>query len=358
MLAGLLLLGVAGCKTQLKPPTPVALLPPPAPTPLLVVVVPEIPAPVLPPAVPLPPPQTNAPVETWISWERWSLLNSAVKPRRCSPAAEHRYELRTTNGTISLSAGNRLAYWDGLACWLGFSPKLIQGQLYIHSLDAQKSLLPLLIPPPLLDKTNRILVLDPGHGGRSSGAPCIYNGHSEKEFTLDWALRIRRLLETNGWKVFLTRTNDQDLSLTQRVESTARCQAGLFVSLHFNSAYPYVDNAGMESYCLTPTGMPSSLTREFADDASQVFPNNAFDQPNLQYAASLQRALVLATGSQDRGVRRARFMAVLRGHKCPAVLLEGGYLSNPEEARLISIGAYRQRLAEAVARALRGKGED
>ena len=61
---------------------------------------------------------------------------------------------------------------------------------------------------------------------------------------------------------------------------------------------------------------------------------------------------LLVNGTTDRGVRRARYQAVLRGHSHPAVLIEGGYLSNPPEARKIADPAYRQKLAEAVARAL------
>jgi N-acetylmuramoyl-L-alanine amidase len=60
-----------------------------------------------------------------------------------------------------------------------------------------------------------------------------------------------------------------------------------------------------------------------------------------------------ATEEEDRGVRRARFLGVLQGQKCPAVLIEGGYLSNPAEARLIESGTYRQKLAVAIAGALR-----
>ena len=64
------------------------------------------------------------------------------------------------------------------------------------------------------------------------------------------------------------------------------------------------------------------------------------------------RRLLAATGAADRGVKRARFMGVLRGQNRPAILVEGGYLSNPEEARKIGTPAYRQKLAEAVASAL------
>jgi N-acetylmuramoyl-L-alanine amidase len=180
-----------------------------------------------------------------------------------------------------------------------------------------------------------------------------YENHYEKEYALDWALRLQKLLFNHGWRVYLTRTNDADLSLAQRVSLAERWQADLFISLHFNSAPSTPEAAGLETYCLTPTGMPSSVTR--ADDGlGLVFPNNAFDDLNLQYAARLHRALVEATKADDRMIRRARFLGVLRGQNRPAVLLEGGYLSNPQEAQRIADPRYRQKLSQAVAQALRG----
>src|SRR5262249_4081139 len=101
-----------------------------------------------------------------------------------------------------------------------------------------------------------------------------------------------------------------------------------------------------------PTSLPSTLTRDYEDDTTRTFPNNAFDAENLQYAIRLHRSLLEATGETDRGVRRARFMGVLRGQNRPAVLVEGGYLSNPQEAQLPAESEYAQLLAEAVATAL------
>jgi N-acetylmuramoyl-L-alanine amidase len=128
----------------------------------------------------------------------------------------------------------------------------------------------------------------------------------------------------------------------------------LFLSLHFNSAAPNDAEAGLETYCLTPAGLPSTVTRSFGDDPSIAFPNNAFDVENLGLALRVHRALLQVNGGRDRGIRRARFLGVLRGQQRPAILIEGGYLSNPKEARLIAQPEYRQRLAEAVAFALTG----
>src|SRR6267143_3675085 len=231
-------------------------------------------------------------------------------------------------------------------------PQLIKGLPYIHSLDAQKNLQPLVTPAAYQFKIDRTIVLDPGHGGKDSGTRNSVTAIFEKEYTLDWALRLRGLLETNGWHVVLTRTNDIDLSLGQRVTVAERAKADLFISLHFNSGSANHELAGVETYCLTPTGMPSSLVRTYEDDAKQIFPNNAFDEQNYQIAYRLHRELVQSLGLMDRGIRRARFMSVLRGQSRPAVLIEGGYLSNPVEAKKIATESYRQALAEAVARAL------
>jgi N-acetylmuramoyl-L-alanine amidase len=130
--------------------------------------------------------------------------------------------------------------------------------------------------------------------------------------------------------------------------------ADLFISLHFN-ATPDRDKktGGLETYCITPAGMPSTLTRGFADPWSEHLPNNAFDAQNLQLAVRVHGALLRAAGIEDRGVRHSRFDTVLRGQNRPAILVEGGYLSNPREAALIESTEYRQKLAEGVAEALK-----
>jgi N-acetylmuramoyl-L-alanine amidase len=186
----------------------------------------------------------------------------------------------------------------------------------------------------------------------NSGTISVLDKRPEKEFTLDWARRLKPLLESNGWTVFLTRTNDTDLALSNRVAFAESHHADCFISLHFNSAAPDKKENGLETYCLTPTGMPSTITRGFADPWLENLPNNAFDGENLQLAARVQGAILHASGEEDRGVRRARFIGVLRGQKRPAILIEGGYLSNPAEAARIENPAFRQKLAEAVARAL------
>jgi N-acetylmuramoyl-L-alanine amidase len=307
------------------------------------------------------PPAVHAPINhlanIWIPLRRWSEENKAGPVQSISGSPVPAFALKAPNGLLIVRAYDQVAYWNGMEFHLGFAPQVVSGQPVLNSLDLAKNIAPLLHPLALPESTNRVVVIDPGHGGSNLGTRSILDGAHEKEFALDWAKRLAPILETNGWKVFLTRTSDIDMSLSNRVDFADALKADLFVSLHFN-ADPSPTNheqGGIETYCVTPTGMPSTLKRDFEDDASLVFPNNRFDAENFQYALRIQRGLLKATGAKDHGVRRARFMTVLRGQNRPAVLVEGGYLSNPREARHIADPAYRQKLAEAVAAALMDK---
>jgi len=320
------------------------------------------------PPAPLPevPPETNAAhsvvpgtgptwprewVNVWLPLESWSRFNGLEKPVQFGGGNDAVFVVQTTNGALSLKIGKHTLRFDGQDFWLGFAPKIIKGFPYVHSIDARKTLQPLLGARWQLAKPARTIVIDPGHGGKDSGARSCFNGEYEKDYALDWARRLAPLLRERGWNVVLTRTNDIFLTLPDRVAVADRALADVFLSLHFNSGSGDGAQAGVETYCLTPTGMRSSLLRG-QDDPREAHPNNAHDDQNFQLATVLHRSLLKATGAPDRSVGRARFMGVLRGQSRPAVLIEGGYLTNPEEARKIATAAHRQALAEGVAQAL------
>jgi N-acetylmuramoyl-L-alanine amidase len=355
-----MLLVLAGCATGPRPdsdhapnwssegtsaPQPPPLPPPPVP-----------PAPALAPEEPQPTATlgaTNDALPGWVPLDHWCLGKELPAPVRLALAPLPTYSLTSPRGVLILHAGSKLAQWDGSELRLGFAPQLIDGQPCVHGLDLKKSLEPLLLGGRLeTTATNRVIVIDPGHGGEDSGARSVSGSRYEKEFTLDWARRLERLLTDVGWQVYLTRTNDTALSLSNRVAFADEHQAALFLSLHFNSAGAESPQSGLETYCLAPAGVPASITRGFGDDPSLVFPNNRFDAANLQIACAVHHALLQANGGNDRGVRRARFLGVLRAQNRPAVLIEGGFLSSRREASLILDPAYRQKLALAVARAL------
>jgi N-acetylmuramoyl-L-alanine amidase len=295
-----------------------------------------------------------APVVTWTSLNRWAAEHKLAAPHILSSTPTTTYAISSSNGVMVLSIGSLGATWNGIEINLGFEPQVIDGEIFLHGLDLQKNLEPLLCEPPLsFPQTSRIIVIDPGHGGNNYGTVSVLDGRFEKEFTLDWAKRLKPLLETNGWHVFLTRTSDVYVTNFDRVTFAETHHADLFISLHFNSTSDRdKKTGGLETYCITPVGMPSTLTRGFADPWFENLPNNNFDAQNLQLAVRVQNALRI-TGLEDRGVRRSRFDTVLRGQNRPAILIEAGYLSNPAEAKLIESADYRQKLAEAVANALK-----
>ena len=325
--------------------------PAPAPATPVAPVVPPAPAPVVAPPAPAAP--TNQPVETWVPLARWCMANGLAAPCLVGQPPGPAYAVSATNGVLVLRAGSQVAHWDGVEVRLGFAPQMFNGQPCVHTLDVKKTLEPLFQGLSLsVPRTNPTIVIDPGHGGQDSGTKSVLGHQYEKEYTLDWARRLGSLLATNGWRVFLTHSNDTDLSVSNRVAFAEAHQPDVFLSLHFNSSAPNDQQAGLETYCLTPRGLPSTVTRGYSDDPALAFPNNAFDAQNLLLALQVHRALLQVNGRNDRGVRRARYLGVLRGQHHPAILVEGGYLSNPREARLIANPAYRQRLAQAVARAL------
>jgi len=292
------------------------------------------------------------PVTTWSPLNGWAAAHGLEPARRLAASPLTTYALRSSHGEMVIAIGSRDAEWNGRQIHLGFDPEMVDGEVYLHGLDLQKNLEPLLCDPPLTFGQGTVIVLDPGHGGMNSGTISVLDHRPEKEFTLDLARRLKPLLEGARWKVYLTRTNDYDLSLSNRVIFADKHQADLFISLHFNSAAPDKKQSGLETYCLTPTGMPSTLTRGFADPWQEYLPNNYYDARNLQLAVRVHAAMLRGSGEEDRGVRRARFIGVLRGQKRPAILIEGGYLSNPMEASKIESPEFRQKLAEAIARAL------
>ena len=354
-LTALLIAGCAGPERKVTPlfrqpaPTPIQeqpvqpVEPPPAeakPAPKPIVIAPEEVK-----------PAATQPLTGWVSLDDWCAQHMLSPPLIAREGVQTNILIRSDTGVFELDPPRRNARWNGLLIGIGFPAQFTNKHTLINAIDINKVLEPLLLTNEPPRKRGGIVVIDAGHGGINDGALSHDRKLREKTMTLDWARRIEKLLAGSDWQVLLTRTNDTDIGLTQRVAFAESKKADLFISLHFNS-FSNGAEAGLETYCLTPTGMASHLTRGYADDINLSYPNNEFDVQNLLLAHDLHRAMIRKTGRKDRGIRRARFMTVLRDQKRPAVLLEGGYLSNPDEAKLIATPEYRQKLAEAVAEAL------
>ena len=186
-----------------------------------------------------------------------------------------------------------------------------------------------------------IVIVDAGHGGRDDGAKG--NGLVEKRLTLDLAQRVNRKLGTFGFHTVLTRTDDSYIGLPERAAVGNQYDDSLFVSLHFN----HTSNSGA-------SGVETFYESEKIPPESAWTWVGFFNKPDTSdmqsgqtLAGYVQTALVFRTDAPNRGIK-ARDLYVVRHVRCPAVLVEGGFLSNPLEARLISNPEYRERLAAAI----------
>lgn len=221
----------------------------------------------------------------------------------------------------------------------------------------------------------RTIVIDPGHGGLAAGASGP-GGISEKEITLDIAARLRELIYRRlGLQVILTREADIDVPNEERTEKANYWKADLFLSIHANS-YRASEIRGPETYFLSDRASDAmaraAAEQENAGAASeartvQVDPAAdaalefiLWDLAQTQHlrassllAETIQADLTRLWGLPDRGVKQAPFM-VLKGATMPAVLVEVGYLSNPEDAAALADPEFRQRIAESLYRSITG----
>ncbi|MDX1532061.1 MAG: N-acetylmuramoyl-L-alanine amidase, partial [Rhodothermales bacterium] len=180
------------------------------------------------------------------------------------------------------------------------------------------------------------IVIDPGHGGRDPGAVGP-SGTLEKDLTLDLALRLRDRLRDRGYRVLLTRTADEALSLRERVTFANRHGADLFVSLHLNSI-PDPDAAPIETYYFGLRADAATLQLAHGENAAGDFSVAEFNQlmqragSTLKFQESrelaealqerlLQRVRGAGTRASDWGVKAGPFV-VLLGVEAPAVLAE------------------------------------
>jgi N-acetylmuramoyl-L-alanine amidase len=240
----------------------------------------------------------------------------------------------------------------GLRVFLGDAVIARGGAFFVSRSDYEYRLLPSLRPglcgpPPSEPKT---IVLDPGHGGTDQGATNPRLGAIEKACTLDVALKLRRLLEKAGFTVILTRDADYDISKAGRSEVANRAKADLFVSIHFNSLFPNTKTTGVEVLFFPPSSQRSAdAWGPGSKDNSEgkASPVNAFDPWNSVLASALHRRILEALHDGDRG-EKLEHLGVLRGLKCPGVLVEPAFVSSDVEGVRLTTEAYRGTIASAL----------
>ena len=165
------------------------------------------------------------------------------------------------------------------------------------------------------------IFLDPGHGGSDYG--CIHNGLNEKDINLKIALKLKGLLESNGFRVIMRRTSDEGKSLDEVVNMANNSGADLFLSIHNNASLSPA-STGTETYW-SANGVAGSS----------------------QFAASIQSSLVSEIGRPNRGVKTADFK-VIKNTGITAALVECVFLSNQDEANLLKDDGFLNKIASGL----------
>lgn len=171
-----------------------------------------------------------------------------------------------------------------------------------------------------------LIILDAGHGGNDEGT-CVQM-LQEKRITLMCALMVRNYLDEMGYRVIMTRTRDVYLTLPARVSIANKNRAACFVSIHFNAA-SNINAKGVEVfYC---DNRDPKRTR-----SSQRLANNVLYN------------VIDETSAKSRGVKKGNHH-VTRETQMPAILVEGGFLTNKEERLLLKDSAYINKIAHGIA---------
>jgi N-acetylmuramoyl-L-alanine amidase len=197
-------------------------------------------------------------------------------------------------------------------------------------------------PPP--NAPFAIVVIDAGHGGQDSGT--TKNGIVEKELTIDVAHRVERILQERGLFVALTRADDTYVSLQDRATMANNQPESVFVSIHFDEGGRSAAT-GIETYY-------AAHAVSFPERVASWLPflqRTSSEPPNVEsqsLAASIQESLVARTQAANRGTRPQQFF-VIANVRHPAVLVEGGFLTNKDEVGRLANADYRQQMAIGIA---------
>jgi N-acetylmuramoyl-L-alanine amidase len=220
--------------------------------------------------------------------------------------------------------------------------------------------------PKVLEKPPKVIVIDPGHGGKDAGA--IGNGVVEKEIVLQIALQLSQQLRDMGYTVYMTRTNDTFIELKERTQLANDKLADLFLSIHANSIPKTSDplaTRGVETYYLSPGRSERAKGVAAFENAAAMSEMGEYGKLSFlniinseKILASHKLAIDIERGVtgvlqkhyanvKNNGAKEAPFW-VLVGAQMPAILLEIGYISHPEESAHLANREYQQGIVQGM----------
>ena len=264
---------------------------------------------------------------------------NAKKPEAAKPVEKKQGWKKENNvwyyynedGTLARNkwAGN---YWLGSDGKMATNAWVDNGRYYVDANGAW-------VKDASKDKnTKRSIFLDPGHGGSDSGA--VSGGVREKDLTLSVYNKVSSKLASLGYTVLTSRNVDKDVDLVDRADQANKANADMLLSIHFNAGGRGIAR-GIETYYYQAT----------ADRVPKINKENHNNPERLERSRKLankvQQNLLYQTGANDRGVKRASF-TVLRETSIPSILVELGFIDNPEERNKIKTNEYQERLANGI----------
>ena len=223
-------------------------------------------------------------------------------------------------------------------------------------------------PKKTLPAPKKIIVIDPGHGGKDPGG-IGYNKIYEKDIVLQVALKLKKILQNQGYKVYLTRSKDKFIDLKERPHFANTKKADLFISLHCNIAYHHKRNIqGLEVYYLSPADSKRALEIAKQENQESLGNLNFKEQMAILTFLNTDKIMLSKTFAFDvknsiaseirkfyslkRAEVRAAPFYVLTGTQMPAILIEMGYLTNPKEAKKLASKKYQKLIAKGIAKGI------
>ena len=220
---------------------------------------------------------------------------------------------------------------------------------------------------PSKKKTDRIIVIDPGHGGEDPGA-IGYNKYREKVVVLEVSKELEKILKSRGYKVYMTRSGDRFIKLRDRTKFANDRNANIFVSIHANAVEEKNANniQGIECFFLSPSRSERAKNAAAAENSADMSDMNMYGKDSYlnllnhhnilasnKLAIDLQRGMLGEVNKKykdvnDNGVKEGPFW-VLVGAQMPSVLVEVGFLSHPQEGKRLGEDPYRKTLAKGLA---------
>jgi len=192
---------------------------------------------------------------------------------------------------------------------------------------------------------SKTIFLDPGHGGRDSGA--YYYNVAEKDLNMQVYRKLRKKLEELGYKVLTSRDSDIDVDfITERSRMVNKTNSDIFISIHFNATgSAYSKSSGIQTYSYSDEpDYPSKINPYWHNHPDRM-------SESKRLAAAIHSSLLAETGAKDAGLLESSF-AVLRETAKPAVLLELGYMDNFAENQQIRDSHYQDKLVAGIVKGI------